>query len=292
MVPGALGDFDEANSGFDHASGNEAFATEALGFLAVESVKLFGLFALGLDIENLGEFRLHSVSHLVGADNSFDFLIPWVVLKFLLIHALDEIQLAALPFAADQGSEVRNLGFIDFTISISQSHALVVSWQEGVSIILGAAGCTDADKTRDALVLGPEAIEDPRTDTRTYKLARASVHSDCGLGVGRHLGLHRIDDEHVIGNFSQFREQIGDPQAALASLLKFPGRLHPFASAPGPVLPIGLGQFRLVVESIDVGRTTSHVEEDDPLGLGREMRSRNSCCSIGEPLFGQKCRKG
>jgi hypothetical protein len=32
----------------------------------------------------------------------------------------------------------------------------------------------------------------------------------------------------------------------LASLLKFPRRLHPFASAPRPVLPIGLGQFRLV----------------------------------------------
>ena len=162
-----------------------------------------------------------------------------------------------------------------------QSHALVVGWQEGVSIVLGAAGCTDADKTRDALVLGPKAIEYPRTDTRTYKLARTSVHSDRGLGVGRHLGLHRIDDEHVIGNFSQLREQIGNPQSALASLLEFPRRLHPFASAPRPALPIGLGQFRLVVESIDVGRTTSHVEENDPLGLGREMRSCRSRCAVG-----------
>jgi hypothetical protein len=84
MVPRALGDFYEANSGFDHASCNEAFATEPLGFLAVESIEFFGLFAFGLDIENLGKFRLHAISHLVGADNSFDFLIPGIILKFLL----------------------------------------------------------------------------------------------------------------------------------------------------------------------------------------------------------------
>ena len=49
------------------------------------------------------------------------------------------------------------------------------------------------------------------------------------------------------------------------------GKLLSLGEGLGHGLAIELGQFRLVIEGLEVGRAARHAEVNDPLGLGWEM---------------------
>ena len=99
------------------------------------------------------------------------------------------------------------------------------------------------------------------------------------------LGLKGADDAEVVGDRADVREDVGEFHARLAPLLEFEGAttgLEDRILELGDLLTLG-ERFRerlvvefledwFVVEELQVGRTAGHAEEDDSLGLHRQVR--------------------
>src|SRR5687767_8233800 len=77
------------------------------------------------------------------------------------------------------------------------------------------------DKGRKVLVLGAQAVTDPRANARTLHGPRTGVNAGRRLEVLEMLGLHRTDDAKVIDALRQVWKQFADLGAALAVLLEF-----------------------------------------------------------------------
>ena len=97
------------------------------------------------------------------------------------------------------------------------------------------------------------------------------------------------------------RQQVADRAAALAALVELVRRPQQLGMSfdegeslvleqlIGARLHVVLDQRRLVVEQVLLGRSARHVEIDDPLGLGREVRRSRRHRVVGggrEPLTG------
>ena len=92
------------------------------------------------------------------------------------------------------------------------------------------------------------------------KKERTGVHAERGVVMLVVIAVHRFDDADVIHLLSQMRKQIADQRSALAAGLKLPQWLQQLALLIGQAaadphhFPVGLEQFRLVVERIHVRR--------------------------------------
>gem|GEM_PF-5080447 len=95
--------------------------------------------------------------------------------------------------------------------------------------------------------------------------------------------MHRADDRDVIDAAADVGKELADFGPAFA--VRGEGPLWPLEKDPlvtGTILDLGVielqflamvaGQRRLGVEGVDVRHAAGHEQEDDPLGLGREMR--------------------
>ncbi len=95
----------------------------------------------------------------------------------------------------------------------------------------------------------------------------------------RQVGVHRVDDADVIDALAELRKNLADFDAAFAELLELERRLHQGAGltfglevSAGIGFAVILGQFRFVVEAIDLGAPAIQEQVDNMLGLRREMR--------------------
>ena len=96
--------------------------------------------------------------------------------------------------------------------------------------------------------------------------------------------MHRPDDRDVIDDLADVGQQVADRLAALAALVELVRGAQQLGmpldereplvleQLVGAGLHVVLDQGRLVVEQVLLGRGARHVEIDDPLGLGREVR--------------------
>ena len=108
----------------------------------------------------------------------------------------------------------------------------------------------------------------------------AGVEEELGGGVIELVGLHRVDEAHLIGDGVEVRAGVGHPEAAFAVLLEGAGGAHQFGHAGGEgegasgeegvgaglVVVFLKGGF--VVEDVEVRRAAGHGEVDDALGFG------------------------
>ena len=94
------------------------------------------------------------------------------------------------------------------------------------------------------------------------------------------LCSHRMDKRDVVNAFCQMREQLADPFAALAILVKLPARLNNsaliLAAAAAKCFDFDCFSIhpdhrRLVVKRVDVAWSAIHEQEDDALCFGREL---------------------
>ena len=97
------------------------------------------------------------------------------------------------------------------------------------------------------------------------------------------VGVHGLDEGHVIDEFAEVGQQFADPGAALAVALELVGRAEQLGVALdegealvleqflGAGLHVQLDQLGLVVEQLLLGRSARHVQINDALGLRREM---------------------
>ncbi len=142
------------------------------------------------------------------------------------------------------------------------------------------------DKGGQVVVLRPQPIRDPRSHRRTTEKGAARIQKELRGGVVELIGVERADDGDFIHEFGKMWKQLGYPGAALAVLLERIRRPEYFrvpldeGEALTLVQLVGTGltvepvQQGLVIEQVLLRRGTRHVQVDDALGLGREMRDR------------------
>ena len=96
------------------------------------------------------------------------------------------------------------------------------------------------------------------------------------------IGGHRSNDCQLVGQFSHVWEKLADPGPALSALLECPWGLHHLSHIPelgglnlvddlARILPVMLGQHRLVVKGVDMRNPTIHEQEDHTLCAWRVM---------------------
>ena len=98
------------------------------------------------------------------------------------------------------------------------------------------------------------------------------------------VGVHRADDGQLVGDGGEIRQQFGHFDARLAVFGELVRRAEHLRHALderepllleerfGAGLAVQLLQLRLVVEQFELRRRAGHVQVDDVLGLGGEVR--------------------
>ena len=171
-----------------------------------------------------------------------------------------------------------------------EGHALMLGGEEAAGPVEGpagrvrdAAGVGQDDEAGKVLVLGPQAVREPGAHRREAHLAEPGVRlEDAGDVVGG-LRDHRVDHRQLVGDLGQAREQVGDPEPALAAAFEGVVRLMQppdlaeervgLAEALGHVLAVILLQLGLEVERVDLAQAAAEEDVDDVPGLGLEVRA-------------------
>ena len=143
------------------------------------------------------------------------------------------------------------------------------------------------DEGGEIVVLAAEAVGEPGTEAGFAGELAAGHEERAGGVVVDGVGVDGADDGEVIDELGGPREEFADPGAVLAVLGEFENRRRDgefrlaaghrgdaLAGADGVgELDVELGgEPRFVVEGVELRRPAVHVEVDDALGGGREMR--------------------
>ena len=143
-----------------------------------------------------------------------------------------------------------------------------------------ALGCNHHEG-RQVAVLGAQAITDPRSDAGAGECERSGVDAQGGLVVVGVVGGHRPDHAQVVHTPGHVGKETAHFGAASAMSGEIPLRplgkhgevaLAPLELINGHRLARIGEQPRLGVPRIDMGNPAAHIQENDSLGLGSEMR--------------------
>ena len=244
LVPVAVGDFNEADTGFDEFASHEALLAEGVGGAFADAVEFLGGGAFFAEVHDVGDFRLHAEGEFVGFDDAVDFGADAAVELFAgLVEFLDEVELGALGFGVETGVfDVGHAGVLaaeatgellgDGQAIATEFGALIDGREEGAAVGAGGvAGRIDGDEAREIFVFGAEAVEGPGAEGGAYELGGAGVELGEGLGMGGEVGGHGVDDAEIIGMFGDVGEEAGDPEAAFAVLFELPFWGHEVGAA-------------------------------------------------------------
>ena len=136
------------------------------------------------------------------------------------------------------------------------------------------------DEGWQILVVGPEPISQPGAKARTDLPWLSAVHEQKRRLVVRNIGVHRADHTELIGmGACGLLKELAGPKSRLTMLLELEDRRIQIPGlAFGPrglaweLLPLKLGDLRLGIPGVDMGRPTVGENMDQMLGFGRKMR--------------------
>ena len=284
------GDLDEPHTGFDHPPGAQSLRgiVALVLVLRIDPVELADRFGLAADVGECRHFRLHPKGRLVIRDGPVDGLAIGGHRCERAILLGQQCELAAL----DRGRIARR-DVVDGDALRAHHRRLVTRGKEGAAEVFQPAVrhpvVVQHDVAGEVAVRGAEAVRHPRAEARSLPETAPGVQQEVRLPVEREFADHRADDAEFVGDAGDVREEVADPEAALAALLELPRaaepdalgrRLRPLRDGAGADrLPFVLLQHRLVIEGIDVTRPTVHEAENDALRL-RSCGDRRR--SVGE----------
>lgn len=144
------------------------------------------------------------------------------------------------------------------------------------------------DECGQVLVERAEAVAGPRAEAGTPGHQVAGLHEGNGRFMIDRLGMHRANHAHLVCALAQVRQELRihrHPATAKLRELVF-RRCHREARLAGghgseplalphgirKILVVPLGHARLRIEKIHLRRAAHHVQKDDSLRLGREVR--------------------
>ena len=281
---GAVVDLDEAHAALDHAAGKQAEPAHAFGRLVVEAVELACGFGLAGEVDDAWRFGLHARGHLVTREAGAEFGAVRVAGGEVLVHAVDQAELAGLQVGRDRFGRVEVRDRLGAALD---AHALVARGHETGAPVARPVDdrvlvILHHDERGQVAVLGADAVVDPRAERRLAREDRAGVHLADAGGVVDAVGLAGTDDREVVGAGGDVGDPVGEPLAGLAVLLPlalrgeerslgFAHRGDDRAEAVGQALTGQLVQERLGVEEVHLRRTAFHEEEDDAFGAGLDQ---------------------
>jgi len=97
------------------------------------------------------------------------------------------------------------------------------------------------------------------------------------------VGMHRLQERHIVDNLREVRQMVGHPGAGFAMLFEGglrteqlgyatnEGEAFAFQKGWGRLLPVELLKQRLVIEQFVLTWSPCHVQEDDMFGLGGKV---------------------
>ena len=274
----AVVELDEANAALDQTPGQQAVAAEAVGVGLLQAVELAGGGGFVLEPDGLGDAGLHPGGEFVGADPGREGGVPGVLVLERPIHPVEHRH-ADLAVGLGERAGGEEVG--DRLAGGPEGHPLVRGGEEtGRPVDCPArrlaTGVGQDDEGGQVLVVGPQAVRQPRPQGGEAVEGEAGVHQEGGRRVVRGLAVHRMDEGQVVDPLRQVGEQRTDPRPRLAVLPERERRLHQPARAAeegvdlalaGEFLALELRQVGLVVEGVDVAQAPGAEDLDDSLGL-------------------------
>ena len=233
---------------------------------------------------SFGRRHLHPESQLVVPDSRLQAAVSGPGPQMGLVPALDPVEQGALPVQVHAGRGLQVLKGLAFGID---ERPLVDGRKESGAEI-GGAGPENAvghhDVGGEVVGFAPQAVQDPGAHARVPQLQASGVHVGESRTVDERLVVAGPDDGHVVRMLREPFEEVRDLDAGAAPLPEGPaaghelglvgidlGQLQVGAEAGGEGLAVVAIQDRLGVEAVHLAQAALHEEEDDALGLGREM---------------------
>ena len=266
-------------------------------------------FRLAGEIHEFWHGRLHAVRHLVLGDSRLD-------LRVGELFVLDSVERRKIieEHPATITTHAFRVRQIEHRIALrTELHALEATRQESAAPKSRVKRLTDAprssgshhDERRQVLVLGSEAVREPRSDARSPSQLRTGLEEGHrGIVIDR-LGVHRPDERELVGNPRSVRQQLAHPSAGFPVLPEVvPGLVNRERLLGGRhagqtlASANGIGQFRtvellepwLVVEEVELRRPAALEQVDDVLGLGRKVREPRQAAHRGSVSSEQMCQ--
>lgn len=143
-----------------------------------------------------------------------------------------------------------------------------------------------------------KAIGDPGSHAGAARDRGAGIHEGVGRVMIDLIGLQGSDDTDVVGDLLEIGQKVGNHLAGLAALFETDvsaealegsvlkeREFNPLGEFLGDGFAIEFAELRFVIEGLELGRASCHVEIDDAFGLG---------CMVGnsaETILGEEIGK-
>ena len=282
-VPAPVEELDEAHAALGEAAGEQAVVGE--GFLTGGgAVFLVHRCRLLFQIEGIRRVDLHAEGHFILRDAG-----DGLRVADLGGDALVEVVQRVERPAAQRLRDAVGIREIKHRLALRAAlHALIDAGQvagapdrfAGIGVLAAGGQHDEAGQVR---ILRAEAVGRPRTGRRRPGDRAAGVHEELRGAVVELVGPHRFDEADLVDDFLEMGQPVGDPLAALAGLVEGElraehlrhaldeGELLAFEVFLRALLAVELGEFRLVVEELELARRAGHVQVDHALCLRSEV---------------------
>ena len=217
MVPAVHRYLYEPHSRLTQLASQQAGAAVLIaGVAAADAVKIERGLALAREIDQLRRCGLHAEGKFHVLDHPFHVGVAVDLIEQPLVELPGEIK--SLPLNGLGGRSVPQI--LDRQCLVIERHRErrpLMCGRQKSRAVGPHAGCMDTDETRQILVLGTEAVADPRAHRRPNFREDARVKLVRRAGVLRVVGVHATQKADVIRDVRQVRHQVGNHHARLAA---------------------------------------------------------------------------
>ena len=262
--------------------------------------------ALARQVDHVGGGQLHLGGQFVAGDPGRQLRVAGVLGEMQVVEPLQEVAGGQFRRFADR---CRPLQIGDRLVRV-EGGPLEHRRQEGRIPVIRpdlrhAPRIGDRHERRQILALGAQGVGHPAAHAGKAVQRVAGAHLVLGRPVRVALGRHRVDEAHLIGQFGQMRQQVGDHLAGLPARLEIPDRPdqvaagslkrhQPFGARQGRIVQLHQGGLTELImpEAVDDDvRRQGMVRPGDPpgqrqppFGIGRlGGQSERGTNSVNEP---------
>ena len=289
LVPAAVQDLHDADPAFDHAASEEGAVGEGAGLLYLGSVEVEGSRSLLGEVGQVGHAGLHAESHLILRRAGERFRVAE-----LTVAGGVELREGVEGHAAVGGLHTGRVLDEEYGVAArAQGDARMARRQEATAphareerLAADALGREHHERGQ-VVALATEAVADPGADTRLAGNLVTGHRKRAGRVVIDRGGADGLHDGKQVDDLGGVRKEFADPAAGFPVLGELElargnrearltrghgGDALSVADAFWEILIEVSLQLGLVVPEVELRRGAVHVQVDDALGLGREVR--------------------